>query len=596
MLELFYYTVEVKCEMPFDGILSHFMAEELDSRMAGGRIGKIHQISRDTIIIQIRAGGENYRLLISSNASSPRIHLTGRQYESLENPPVFCMVLRKHLSGAIIKDFHTEGFERIIVMEAETVDELGDRSVKKLIVEIMGRHSNIVLLNSENIIIDAIRHVDSQVNRVREILPARPYISPPAQDKLDPSLEETYALLRDGLKESGRALENYLLDRLQGFSPVLCREVCSRANVDERKTASELSEDEAARLTESLRRMMEALLEEGPEPVMVYDPLTGKPIDFHVTDLIQYPLKKHYDTISQAVDDYYSSRLEREASSQKALELKKTVSRFIEKCEKRLAANIQTCEENRDYEKYRLYGELITSSIYLLKKGMRSARILNYYSGDEKYEEIPLDPQKSPQENAQHYFRRYAKARNAFNYARGQTEALKKELAWLESVMFSIDNAENSSQLQDIRLELYEQGYLKTPPRRGRMDAQADSSPIRLVSSDGFEILIGRNNRQNDRLTLKKARKEDIWLHVKNYPGSHVIVRTEGRQVPETTLEEAAGYAAWYSKARSASKAEVDYTYVRNVKKPSGAKPGMVIYENYNTIVVVPKKPAETKI
>lgn len=581
--------------MPFDGILAHFMAKELDSTLSGGRIGKIHQISRDTIIIQVRAAGENHRLLVSSNPSSARIHLTDRQYESPDSPPVFCMVLRKHLSGAIIRSFKASGFERVITLEAETVDELGDSAVKKLVVEIMGRHSNIVLLNSEDRIIDAIRHVDSQVNRVRELLPTRSYVAPPAQNKLDPSREETYVSILKDMKESGRAIENFLLDRLQGFSPVLCRELCSRARVDERKTASEISADEAGRLVSSLREMMQNLVNRGPTPVVVLDPDTGKPLDFHATELTQYPSCKRYDTISQAVDDYFRSRLEKEASSQKALELMKTVARHIKKCEKRLAANVQVYEENKDYEKYRLYGELITSSIYMLRKGMSSARILNYYCEDEKYEEIPLDPQKSPQENAQHYFKRYAKARTAFSYAKNQVETLRKELAWLESVMFAIENAENSSQLQDIRLELYEQGYLKTLPRKDRRDAQEDSTPIRVISSDGFEILIGRNNRQNDRLTLKKARNEDIWLHVKNYPGSHVIIKTEGRQVPGSTLEEAAGYAAWYSKARSASKAEVDYTYVRHVKKPSGAKPGMVIYENYSTIVVSPRQPEECK-
>jgi len=222
---------------------------------------------------------------------------------------------------------------------------------------------------------------------------------------------------------------------------------------------------------------------------------------------------------------------------------------------------------------------------------MTSARIRNYYSEGEEYAEIPLDPQKSPQENAQYYFKRYGNARTAFNYATGQIDILKKELAWLESVMLAIESADDSSQLHDIRLELYEQGYLKNYPNKSRRDIQSESSPIRVVSSDGFEIFIGRNNKQNDRLTLKKARHEDIWLHVKNYPGSHVIIKTEGHQVPGSTLEEAAGYAAWFSKARTAPKVEVDYTNIRNVKKPSGAKPGMVVYENYSTIIATPKAP-----
>jgi predicted ribosome quality control (RQC) complex YloA/Tae2 family protein len=567
------------------------MAEELNNRLSGGRIGKIQQIKRDTIILHIRASGENYRLLISSNASSPRIHLTWKQYESPNNPPVFCMVLRKHLSGARILGFKTAGFERVIIMEAEAMDELGDRSIKRLAVEIMGKHSNIILLNKDNRIIDAIRHVDSQLNRVRELLPARTYVAPPAQNKLDPSSENTYQAILDGFGESNRRIEKYLLDKLQGFSPVLCRELCSRALIDERKPASDLNPDEAARLIDALRGMMRALLDHGPTPVVIKDHSSDKAIDFHVTDLVQYPAKKRYETISQAIDDYYHSRLEKEAHSQRAHELMKTVGKLVEKCEKRLAANIQAYEDNKDYERLRLYGELITSSIYNLKKGMSSARIPNYHSEDQEFAEIPLDPKKSPQENAQYYFKCYGKARTAFNYAVSQIENLKIELSWLESVMLAIERAENSSQLHDIRLELYEQGYLKSYPRKGRRSTLPESSPIRIVSSDGFEIFIGRNNKQNDRLTLKSAKHEDIWLHVKNYPGSHVIIKTDGRQVPNSTLEEAAGYAAWFSKARPAPKVEVDYTHIRNVKKPSGAKPGMVIYENYSTIMVTPKAP-----
>ena len=252
--------------MPFDGVLTHFMAEELNSRLSGGRIGKIYQISRDTIILQIRAGGENYRLLISSNASSPRIHLTEKQYETPDNPPVLHGPSKAPVRGKVL-GFEAAGFERVITMEAEATDELGDRSVKKLVAEIMGKHSNIILLNRDNRIIDVIRHVDSQVNRVRELLPARTYMSPPAQDKRDPACEDSYRSILGGLKESGRRIENYLLDKLQGFSPVLCRELCSRALVDERKSAADLTSDEAARLVGALHDMMHTLLNQGPTPL-----------------------------------------------------------------------------------------------------------------------------------------------------------------------------------------------------------------------------------------------------------------------------------------------------------------------------------------
>lgn len=577
--------------MPFDGILTHFMAKELTEMLGGGRIGKIYQVGKDTVTMQIRANGENHRLLVSSNAASPRIHLSDKQYENPDNPPVFCMLLRKHISGALIRRIYTNDFERIVIMEVEATDELGDRSIKKLIVEIMGRYSNIILLNKDDKIIDAIKHVDREINRVRELLPARNYVLPPAQDKLDPTQEDLITILQKKATESERKVTSFLLDMLQGFSPVLCREVCQRAGVDEAKPANDLSGNELSRISGNLENMMNDLVSNGPSPMIVIDESTGKFLDFHAVALTQYSSRKRFDTISQAVDAFYQARKTSETNSQRTLELVKAMEKHIEKCEKRLAFNVQSFEENTDYDRFRLYGELITSNIYSLEKGLDQAHLLNYYADGEEYMDIPLNKDKNPQDNAQYYYKRYYKSRSAFNYAKGQLVTLKSELSYLESVMFSIENAEDNNQLQDIRQELYEQGYLHTSPTKGKRAAEIKSSFLSVVSSDGFEIFIGRNNKQNDKLTLKTARHEDLWFHIKNFPGSHVIIKTEGREVPEKTLHEAAGYAAWFSKARSAPKVEVDYTHIRNVKKPSGAKPGMVIYVNYNTIMAIPKAP-----
>ncbi len=578
--------------MPFDGILTHFMARELNNLLQGGRIGKIHQMDRDAVVIQVRANSENYRLLITCNAAAPRIHLTSKQYENPDTPPVFCMLMRKHLSGALIKGFTTNGFERILFMEVEATDELGDRSIKKLAVEIMGRHSNIILLNKSDKIIDAIKHVDSEVNRVRELLPARTYMLPPAQNKLDPSSKETSACLMEAACQSGKKLESFLLDNLQGFSPILCRELCARAGLDERIPASSLSSSDLTRLTETLEEMMQSLLHHGPAPVLILDPQSGRPVDFHITAMTQFPQVKSMATISEAVDSFYQSKQTKEVISQRTAEFIKIMSRHLEKCEKRLSINVATLEENQSFEDLRIMGELITANIYALSKGMDSARLLNYYSQDEAYMDIPLSREKNPQENAQLYFKRYNKARNAYAYAESQIESLKKEQAYLESVLFAIENAEGNDQLLEIRQELFEQGYLNTSPTKGRKALDISIAPLKIISGDGFEIAVGRNNKQNDKLTLKSARHEDIWFHIKNFPGSHVVIKTDGKPVPDTTLLEAAQYAAWFSKARSAPKVEVDYTQIRNVKKPSGAKPGMVIYVNYNTLVVTPKEPS----
>ncbi len=577
--------------MPFDGILIKNIAQELNHLLSGGRVGKIHQMDRDAIVLQVRASGENYRLLFSSNASAARIHLTEKQFENPETPPVFCMLLRKHLSGGIIKGFHTNGFERIISMEVESTDELGDRSLKRLVIEIMGRHSNIILLNHSDKIIDAIKHVDIEVNRVRELLPARTYILPPSQDKLDPTLYETYEAIKEEAPNSGRKIESFLLDRLKGFSPVLCREICFRAEVDEAKPASELRPEELSRIIAALKSMMEHLAK-GPSPCLIIDKNLGKPVDFHCLPLTQYPSSQHYGLISTAAEAFFNLKNNKEFNSQRSNDLKKLIEKQLEKCEKRLGINLGTYETNKNYEELRLMGELLTAHIYALSKGMDKASVVNYYSETGETMDIPLNKDKSPQENAQGYFKKYNKARTAFLYAQKEIEALKSEISYLESVLFAIDNAEGPEQYAEIRLELFEQGYLKSAATKGRKAQPVQALPLRVLSKDGIEIFIGRNNKQNDKLTLKTARHEDIWLHIKNFSGSHVVIRTGGQEIPDSTLVEAAEYAAYYSEARHAPKVEVDYTFVRNVRKPSGGKPGMVIYVNYNTVVVTPRSPS----
>lgn len=577
--------------MPFDGILAKNMAQELDTTLSGGRIGKIYQMDRDAIIVPVRANGENYRLLLSSNAASARIHLTEKQYENPETPPVFCMLLRKHLSGGIIKGIYTNGFERIIIIEVEATDELGDRSIKKLIIEIMSRHSNIILLNRSDKIIDAIKHVGVEVNRVRELLPARTYILPPAQDKLDPTKAETLDIILNEAPSSRRKVESFLLDKLQGFSPVLCREVCFRAGIEDTTPTCELNAQELTRLNQSLKDLMDGLQNKGPSPVIVYDNGIDKAIDFHCVSLTQYETSKSFALLSSAVETFFTLKNSKEFNNQRAHDLQKLVAKQLEKCEKRLSINLQTYEQNKNFEDLRLFGELITANIYALSKGMEKASVVNYYSDNGESIEIPLNKDKSPQQNAQLYFKRYNKARTAFLYAQKEIEIIKTEITYLESVIFSIENTDGSDEVTEIRLELYEQGYTKSTGKKGKKVQPVKALPLKVISQDGFEISIGRNNKQNDKLTLKTARHEDIWLHIKNFSGSHVVIRTEGKEVPDSTLVEAAQVAAWFSKARLAPKVEVDYTAVRNVKKPSGAKPGMVIYVNYNTVLVTPKAP-----
>jgi len=581
--------------MPFDGILVNNIAKEFNKLLAGGRISKIYQINKDSVILHIRAKGENFALFASCNAQAARIHLTDKQFESPAAPPVFCILLRKHLLGGIIKGFFTNGFERIITMEVEAVDELGDKETKKLVFEIMGKHSNIILLNKDDKIIDAIKHVDFTLNRVREILPARVYVLPPSQDKLNPEMNSTFELILNEASTSSRKISSFLLSRLQGFSPVLCREICVRAGVDEDKPVSGLTRDELNLIIREIQKLLEDLGTKGPRPSVAFDFDGKKAVDFHCTALNQYSTNKHYNRISDAVDAFYTLKSNWLFTNQQTQNLLKFVEKLLDKSTKRLEINLKTYEENKDYDMLRLYGELITANIYSLKKGMDKANLVNYYSETGDIIEIPLDENKSPQENAQLYYKKYNKAKTAFSYAEKEIKKIKAEISYLESVMFAIEAAQKPEQINEIRLELYEQGYLSQlhnkKSRKNEKIRSVHIAPLKVISGDGFEILIGQNNKQNDKLTMKIARSDDIWLHIKNFTGSHVVIRTEGKDVPESTLLEAAGYAAWFSKARFAPKAEVDYTFVKHVKKPSGAKPGMVVYTNYKTILTEPREP-----
>ena len=595
--------------MPFDGIVAHAVALELNRTLTGGRIGKITQPTRETVLIGVRAGGENHRLLACCSGADARLQLT--QEEAQENPaspPMFCMLLRKHISGGIIRRVLCPGFERILILEIETEDELGDRSLKKLVVEVMGRHSNIILLNRDDVILDAARHVDEEISRVREILPARPYSLPPAQDKLDPSLPDMPEQVIRTVSASGRKLAGVLLETLRGFSPVLCREVCHQAGLDGDKAGTSCSPADLVQLSSVLSGYAARLAEGGFTPCTVTDPFKGRTADFHALPLTETGNPTIHPTLGAAMDAFFGERERSARLSARRAELARTVSNNLEKVQRRLAVQQATLDENAGFERLMRYGELLTSNIHALSEGMESATVSDWYSETGEMAVIPLDPSLSPQRNAQRYFRRYQKAKAACRYAESQFEGLNQEVSYLESLLYAIENAMLPSDFQEIREEMVSSGYLKPPAQKagkggkpkhpgkkpkagGAAGNPPPADPLRIVSQDGFEIFIGRNNRQNDRLTLKMARAEDLWFHIKHFSGSHVVIRTAGKSVPDATVEEAAAYAAWYSKARQATKAEVDFTTIRNVRKPAGGKPGMVIYVNYKTANVAPKEP-----
>ncbi len=573
--------------MPFDGIVTKAVADELNSTIAGGRINKIYQPQRDTLVIHIRSKSRNEKLLLSCNANSARIHLTDMEYENPASPPMFCMLLRKHLCGGTILSIEFHNYERILDIFVEAVDELGDRNVKKLIIEIMGRHSNIILLNPGGIIIDAMKHVDHDINRVREIMPARPYAAPPSQNKTSPA-ELNIENFIYSLDKDERPIAKTLLSGITGFSPVLCREICMRAGVEPDLSPKMLEHSKLVSLITILQNMADSWNHAEYNPCVVMDTISNQTVDFHAISLTQHNSVRYFESISKAVDFYFRSREAKEFIKNKSTDLIRVIRQNIERCEKKIQIHVQTIEESSSMKNYRLYGELITANIHALSKGMKRCCLLNYYDPCESCLEISLDENLTPQENAQRYFRKYNKAKTARTFAEEQLKLSRKELDYLENVMYNLEEANTTDSIEEIREELRSQGYVhKTNSRRKKT---ISSSPYSFITTEGYQVWVGRNNLQNDELTLKHAKSGDMWLHTKNIPGSHVIARIP-EPIPDTSLLEAANLAAWFSKARFSSKVEVDYTRVKNVKKPSGSKPGMVIYVQYNTIIVDPKNP-----
>jgi len=610
--------------MPLDGIVADCITKELNLKLTGGRIDKIFQPEPDEIIMFIRAKGANNKLLLSANPNYPRIHLTEISKDNPSTPPVFCMLLRKHLIGGKITGFDYNDFERIITVNIETVNELGDISTKKLIIEIMGRHSNIILVNESGKIIDAIKHVTGEISSVREVMPAREYVLPPSQNKINPLNLDADALFSSNTGEKGEndidnkaenddasladntiSIEKFLLDKIKGFSPFLCREICNSAGIDGKQPVSALLENPLAMLSlkDVLRKAILKIKLGDYTPYLIFeDESRNKMKDFHCLSLTNTKDNRRafLDSISQVIDYFYAGKVYIEKINNKKSSLLKILDTHIERCNKKIAIQQEELRQVSDREKLKLYGELITAFIYSIPHNAKKVSLPNYYSENNELVEIPLDENKTPQENAQLYFKRYNKAKSTYEHVSLQLKETLEELDYLEGVSHLLQNCSNPEEIDEIAEELIEQGYLTEKYFKSKKDAlrrktqrletkqKLLSSPLHYKSSDGFDIFVGKNNKQNDLLTFKIASSKDIWMHARNIPGSHAIIRTHGRDIPNTTLEEAAMLAAYHSKASKSSKVPVDYTTVKFVKKPPGAKPGMVIYERFKTLIVTP--------
>ena len=582
--------------LPFDGVVVKNMVDELSEILTGGRIDKIYQPEYDEILINIRAQGKNLKLVISANASYPRIHLTENTKENPSKPPVFCMLLRKHLVGGKITEISFHDFERIVVLHIDNIGELGDLTQKKLVVEIMGKHSNVILLNSEDKIVDSIKHIDKDISSVREIMPARSYSLPPAQDKISPEDLDVDSLFENTEDESNR-IAKFLLSSIKGFSPLLCKEVCFRSGVEPDALIKNLSDKDIKNIQISLNNIVKEILSSNFAPCIIWrDPDILKPLDFHCIKITQYQHVEFFDSINNVLDIFYSSKDNIERLTQKKASIFKVLNNSIDRCNKKITIYQDIMRESAERDKYKLFGELIISNIYCIPKNSEKVSLLNYYSSDNEYVEVPLDKNLLPQENAQKYFKKYTKSKTAYIHASKQLKETYLELEYLESVSHNLENCKNLSEIEEIREELILAGYLEAKRKNKNKKDTLKSTPLKYKSSDGLTIYVGKNNVQNDTLTLKTASSNDIWLHTKNIPGSHVIIRKQKGDIPKSTLEEAALLAAYHSKAKMSAQVEVDYTTVKNVKKPKGAKPGMVTYVNYKTVFVTPHEELVNKL
>lgn len=578
--------------MALDAIAVSASVKELKNALVGGRIDKIYQPLKDEIIFSVRANGDNRKVLLSANPSHPRIHFTKIQKDNPMTAPMFCMVLRKYIAGSKITDVYQPNFERMVVIETEGLNELGDMSVKKLIIEIMGKYSNIMLVDENGRILDCIKRVSHETSSVREVLPGKEYSLPPSQGKLNP-LEtdfEEFKKTADG-KKGSKAMQ-FIYQSYRGISPSAASEMAFRAGVDPTAHMEEISEEELKNIYSSFKNIFDDVKNGKYYPQIIYNGENDKIIDFSVMEMTQYKgcKFKYFEDISSLLEEFYSERDSAYHIVQKAHDMHKVVLTNIERCVKKKEIQLKTEEDTKDMDIWRLKGELITANIYAVEEGAKTIKATNYYDENMPVIEISLDPTLTPSENAQRYYNKYNKAKRTLAALEIQKKQNDEELAYLESVLTAIEIAADDADLKDIRDELTEQGFMKKKYNK-KTPRTKKSKPMHFVSSDGIDIYVGKSNTQNDELTLKFAQPHNIWLHTKNTPGSHVIIDVNGLdELPDNTLLEAANLACCYSKAKEGTNVAVDYALRKFVRKPNGAKPGMVIYDHNYSVYVTPDK------
>lgn len=577
--------------MAFDGITIASVVQELNEKIVGGRILKIAQPEKDELIITVKNEGNQYRLLISADPSLPLIYLTEDNKPSPLTAPTFCMLLRKHLQNAKFISFSQPDFERIVRIEFEHLNEMGDLCTKTLIIELMGRYSNIIFVDDKDVIVDSIRRVSSAVSSVREVLPGREYFLPKVLEKKNPMVEERenfLGMMIDGAKQaeegSGKPTPVFKAIYMEytGIAPLVAKSMCHSAGISLDTLISDIDKDGLDRLWQVFNHTFEAVRSGAFVPTIYYE--EGVVLDYAGIDLPDIEEKKQYETISQLLYKFYSEKNIVSRIRQRSYDIRRVVQNAIDRSKKKIDLQEKQFEDTAKRETYRIYGELLNAYGYSIEEGTKSAEVLNYY--DNQMITIPLDPMYSVKDNARKYFDKYGKLKRTYEALTTLMEENKKELMHLESIMTSLDIARSEDDLVQIKEELIDSGYVRR--RRNLKKPKITSKPFHYISSAGYDIYVGKNNYQNEEISFKLATGKDMWFHAKNAPGSHVIVKVGDGELPDSVYEEAASLAAYYSSVKDQDKVEIDYTARKNLKKPAGSAPGFVIYHTNYSMMATP--------
>ena len=582
--------------MALDGAFLRHLKKEITDRALGARVDKIYQPNKEELVFLLRTRQEAFKLLLSARANSPRIHFTQYAPENPKVPPMLCMLLRKRLSGAKLVEIRQPGLERLLYLDFDAANELGDKVRLSLVIEIMGKYSNIILVDGQGKIVDALKRVDEEMSSQRLVQPGLAYELPPAQNKpcmLECQPEEIVEAIVHQPKN--QSLNKGILNALQGLSPVVCREIEHQVGRGQELFTRDLTQEQKERLRFFLERLFTTVRDTAGEPYMVTK-IKGKPMEFSFLNIVQYGTLasvSRWEDFSSLLDEFYEERDRQDRMRVKAQDLLRLLANASERLSRKINLQRGELARSEDREHLRVCGDLINANLYRIERGSAFADLENFYD-ENRLMRIKLDPALNATQNAQKYYKEYRKAKTAQQVLGEQIAQAEQELLYVDSVFDCLSRAQSESELNEIRQELQEEGYLKAV--RDKRKPPAPLAPLEFVSSEGFRILVGRNNRQNDKLTLKQANNNDIWLHTKNIPGSHTIIVTGGRQPGDATLKEAAMLAAYHSRAKDSSQVPVDYTQIRYVSKPQGAKPGMVIYVHYQTLFVTPQHELTEKL